>query len=431
MPTPPAEDRLGLAGLVATAGYARLLGLRFAAQWGDGMFQAALGGALLFNPERQADPLAVAAGLAVLLLPYSLIGPFAGTLLDRWDRRQVLLFANLLRGALVLVVAGVVLGGVSGPGLYVAALSVAGVARFVLAGLSTALPHVVPRRHLVEANTLAVTAGAAVSALGGVSAVGLRALFGADDAGSAATVAVAVLGSVLAAVLAAGFRRRQLGPDGTDDSRTTARAVATGFVDGARAVAGTPSVAASFAALAAHRLAFGVNTLTTLLLFRYAFTDQGVLRAGFAGLGEAVVLAAAGLGVAALVTPWLVHHVGRARTVRLALLVATVTQLALAALLSLPAVMAAAFVIGMTGQGVKLCTDAAVQGEAGDGVLGRVFALYDIVFNVGYVIAVAVTALLSPPDGRSPALLAGAALLYVVGLLVHDRQLRRARPAVQ
>jgi hypothetical protein len=72
-----------------------------------------------------------------------------------------------------------------------------------------------------------------------------------------------------------------------------------------------------------------------------------------------------------------------------------------------------------------------VQGEAGDGVLGRVFALYDIVFNVGYVLAVAVTALLSPPDGRAPLLLAGAALLYVAGLLAHDQQLRRRRPALQ
>ena len=69
------------------------------------MFQAALGGAVLFNPERQADPLAVAAGLAVLLLPYSLVGPFAGALLDRWDRRRVLLVANLLRAVLTLVVA--------------------------------------------------------------------------------------------------------------------------------------------------------------------------------------------------------------------------------------------------------------------------------------------------------------------------------------
>ena len=64
------------------------------------MFQAALGGAVLFNPEREADPLAVAAGLAVILLPYSLVGPFAGALLDRWDRRRVLLVANLpARGA--------------------------------------------------------------------------------------------------------------------------------------------------------------------------------------------------------------------------------------------------------------------------------------------------------------------------------------------
>ena len=80
-------------------GFRRLLGVRFAIQLADGMFQAALGGAVLFNPERQADPLAVAAGLAVLLLPYSLIGPFAGALLDRWDRRRVLMFASLLRAA--------------------------------------------------------------------------------------------------------------------------------------------------------------------------------------------------------------------------------------------------------------------------------------------------------------------------------------------
>jgi MFS family permease len=424
-------ERLGFARLVRTPGYRRLLGLRFAAQWGDGMFQAALGGALLFNPERQADPLAVAAGLAVLLLPYSLIGPFAGALLDRWDRRRVLLVANLLRAALVAVVAAVVLAGGTGPGLYVAALSVAGVSRFVLAGLSTALPHVVPRRHLVEANTLAVTAGAAVSALGGASAIGLRAPFGAGDAGSAATVGVAVVGSLLAAALAARFRRGQLGPDpGAEREGGTVRVVAHGFADGVRTTAATPSVAASFAALSAHRFAFGVTTLVTLLLFRYSFTDDGLLRAGFAGLVEAVVLAAAGLGCAALATPWLVHRIGRARTVRIALVVAAVTQLGLAAFLSLPAVMVAAFVIGMAGQVVKLCTDAAVQGEAGDDRLGRVFGLYDIVFNVGYVLAVAVTALLSPPDGRAPWLLAAAAGLYLLGLLAHDQQLRR-RPALQ
>ncbi|MDT7616557.1 MAG: hypothetical protein QOF00_4004 [Pseudonocardiales bacterium] len=420
-------ERLGIARMLRAPGYRRLLAVRFATQWGDGLFQAALGGAVLFNPERQADPLAVATGLAVLLLPYSVIGPFAGALLDRWDRRRVLVFANLLRAVLIVVVAASVFTGLAGAPLYVGALAVAGVSRFVLSGFSVSLPHVVERRHLVEGNVLAVTIGSAVSALGAASAIGFRALFGSGDAGSAQTTLVAIVGSLLAAALAMGFRRGSLGPDKVDEPAEAVTAVLRGFADGARATAATPSISASFAALGSHRLAFGICTLLTLLLYRYAFIDQGPLRAGLPGIGEAVVLAAAGLGVAALVAPWLVRRWGRAWTVRAALVAATVMQLTLAALLSLWAVVVAAFVLGLTGQTVKLCTDAAVQSEADDEVLGRVFALYDVVFNVGYVIAVAAAAFLAPPDGRAPWLLAAAAALYVVGLLVHDQQLRRRR----
>lgn len=413
--------------MVRTPGYGRLLAARFSTQWGDGLFQAALGGAVLFNPERQADPLAVAAGLAVLLLPYSVIGPFAGALLDRWDRRRVLVLAGLLRATLIVVVAASVHSGLAGAPLYVGALAAAGVNRFLLSGLSVSLPHVVKRENLVEANVLAVTAGAAVSALGAASAIGLRALFGSGDAGSAETVLFAAVGAVGASAVAAGFRRGSLGPDRTAGPARTVSAVLHGFADGARATAATPSISASFAALGAHRLAFGITTLLTLLLFRYAFTDSGFLRAGLPGIGEAVVVAAAGLGLAALVTPWLVRRWGRPRTVRVALVVAAATQIVLAVLLSLWAVMVAAFVLGLTGQVVKLCTDAAVQSEADDEVLGRVFALYDVVFNVGYVIAVAAAAFLSPPDGRAPGLLGAAAALYVGGFVVHDQQLRRRR----
>ncbi|MDQ2710386.1 MAG: MFS transporter, partial [Actinomycetota bacterium] len=154
-------------GLRGTPAFRRLLAVRFCAQFGDGMFQAALGGAVLFNPEREADPLAVAVGLAVLLLPYSIIGPFAGALLDRWDRRRVLLVANLVRAVLIVAVAGMVFSAVSGVALYSGALAVVGVTRFVLAGLSASLPHVVAPRYLVEANVVAATAGAALAALGG------------------------------------------------------------------------------------------------------------------------------------------------------------------------------------------------------------------------------------------------------------------------
>ena len=59
------------------------------------------------------------------------------------------------------------------------------------------------------------------------------------------------------------------------------------------------------------------------------------------------------------------------------------------------------------------------------------FALYDIVFNVCYVLAVAVAALLSPARRASrPGCWRRTARLYLLGLLAHDRVLRRARPAV-
>ena len=415
-------------GLLRLRDYRRLLGLRFATQWGDGMFQAALGGAVLFNPERQADPLAVAAGLAVLLMPYSVIGPFVGTLLDRWDRRRVLVTVNAARVLLVAAVAAVVVAGVAGPALYLGALAVMGFSRFVLAGLSVALPHVVEKRYLVEANTLAVTAGAGFSALGAVSAIGLRMLAGSGNAGSALTTLLAGVGPLVAAVVATRFRRRSLGPDARGGPTRTVVAVLRGFVDGARAVAANPSIAASFAGLAAHRLAFGISTLLTLLLYRYTFTDIGPLRAGLPGIGEALAVAAAGLLCAALVTPRLVHRFGRPWTIRVALAVACVMQFLLGVFLSMPTVLVAAFVIGLAGQVVKLCADAAVQGEGPDGALGRIFALYDVVFNVGYVAAVALAAFAAPSNGWAPWLFGGASALYLVGLLVHNAQQRRVSP---
>src|SRR3954451_22652691 len=100
--------------LLARPDFRRLLATRLLAQFGDGVFQAALAGTVLVNPQRAADPLDVAAGFAILLLPYSLVGPFAGVWLDRWSRRSVLVRANVLRAGLVAVVAVLVLGGVQG-----------------------------------------------------------------------------------------------------------------------------------------------------------------------------------------------------------------------------------------------------------------------------------------------------------------------------
>ncbi|NED84697.1 MFS transporter, partial [Streptomyces sp. SID11233] len=78
--------------LLTLGGFRRLLSVRLLSQAADGVFQVGLATYVVFSPEKQATPGQIASAMAVLLLPYSLVGPFAGVFLDRWRRRQVFLY---------------------------------------------------------------------------------------------------------------------------------------------------------------------------------------------------------------------------------------------------------------------------------------------------------------------------------------------------
>ena len=123
--------------------FRRLFAVRLTSQCGDGVFQVALASYVLFSPERAPDAAAIAGLFAVSLLPYSILGPFTGVLLDRWSRRQILFGANLTRAALVIGVGAIVAAGNAGALFYLAVLVTLGVNRFLLSGLSAGLPHVV------------------------------------------------------------------------------------------------------------------------------------------------------------------------------------------------------------------------------------------------------------------------------------------------
>jgi MFS family permease len=136
-----------------------------------------------------------------------------------------------------------------------------------------------------------------------------------------------------------------------------------------------------------------------------------------AGLGEVAVAGGAGILLAGLVTDRLVDVLGRRGTVCGALVLAAATQLGLGLPMLLPTILAASFVLTFAGQVVKLCVDAAVQGDIGDEVRGRVFALYDTLFNATQVAAVTAAAAVVPLDGRSPGLVIAATVAYLLGLL--------------
>ncbi len=396
--------------LLSRSDFRRLFATRLLSQFGDGVFQAALAGTVLFNPQRAADPLDVAVGFAVLLLPYSLVGPFAGVWLDRWSRRSVLLRANVVRAGLVAIVAAVVLGGIDGVPFYAAGLAVISVNRFVLAALSAALPHTTDA--LVPANALSTTSGSIATVAGGGAALLLLPLTGSGNPGYAGIALAAALPYLAAAAVASGFDRDHLGPDSiARDGVPPARNIAAGMVAGARHAWARPPAAAALAAIGLHRVCFGLLTLMTLLLYRGPFLDAtGPFRGGLAGLGQLVAAIAVGALLAAAVTPAVVRRAGRVRWTVGLLLFGAGAQLLLGLPFQPPTVLAGGLVLGFVGQGVKICVDATLQETIDDDFRGRVFSGYDTLFNVAFVVAVVSASFVLPPSGRSvPTLLLVAA----------------------
>jgi MFS family permease len=407
--------------------FRRLLGTRLLSQFGDGVFQAALAGTVLFNPQRAADPVDVAAGFAILLLPYSLVGPFAGVWLDRWSRRQVLLRANLVRSGLVAVVAALVFAGVHGTAFYAAGLAVFSVNRFVLAALSAGLPHTTDAASLVSANALSTTSGSVATVVGGGTAIALLQLTGTGDGGYAALALAAALPYLAAAGVVAGFARAYLGPDHLARSaRLSARAIALGMAAGARHVWRRPPAAAALLVISLHRLCYGVLTLMTLLLYRNTFDSDGTFfPGGIVGLGEVVAAGAVGTLLAAAVTPSVVRRTGKPRWVTLVLTTGGIAQLGLGLPFVPPTIVLAGLVLGFVAQAVKICVDTTLQEWVADDFRGRVFSVYDTLFNVTFVAALLVGAFALPPSGVSYPMLIVVGTGYLLAALAYARITRR------
>ncbi|MEV6541150.1 MFS transporter [Streptomyces sp. NPDC051665] len=398
--------------LLRFQGFRRLLAVRLLSQGADGVYQVALAAYVVFSPEKQTSATAIASAMAVLLLPYSLIGPFAGVLLDRWRRRQVFLYGNLLRALLAAATAVLMLSHVPDWLFYVSALCVTAVNRFVLAGLSAALPRVVDDERLVVANSLSPTAGTLAATLGGGLAFLVRLLVADTDA------AVVLLGAAL--YLCAALTSLRMAPEllGPDRALTHPR-LATALAGTARDLtAAVRHLAApqrreavwALVAMTLMRFCYGALTVLLLMLCRYALssTPDGGLRL----LGLALGVSGAGFFVAAVVTPWAAGRLSPGRWIAVCAAGAALLEPALGLPFTTAPMLAAAFVLGLTTQGAKIATDTIVQFSVDDGFRGRIFSVYDVLFNVAFVGAAAMAALMLPPDGRSAVLVLTVAVVY-------------------
>jgi MFS family permease len=398
---------------LASRDFRYLLSARLTSQFGDGFFQAYLIARLVFlNPEEQSTAVGVAQAFAIIVLPFSVIGPFAGVFIDRWSRRAILGVAPFVRGAASLAL--LTLGG-SDAWVFALALVVMSTNRFYLATAGAVMPTLVPREDLLVGNAMATVGGTVLTFVGVV--VGTKV---ADALGAEELLVVIAVGWPAAALLARRIRNplrvaRPEGSIGADLARVTAE-----LRSGVRRLAATPAALGSIVSVSLDQFLVGFVTVLSLVVFKEQF------REGVGSYGN--ILAAGGVGVlvGTITVGWLETHMPKVRILTMAFAIAGLACLALAPVITGPTILLASFTLGMTFAWRKVPADTIVQSSVPDRFRGRVMAVYDLLYSTSRVWS-ALLAVLLIPRLSTGWLLALTGFVYVLWTPVVPRWIRRPR----
>ena len=399
--------------------FSRLLRVRWTGQMTDGIFQSALASFILFSPERQANALGAALAFAVVLLPYSVIGPFVGTILDRVSRQRAIAFSNLIRAVRVSIIALLLFQGHTGIEITIFVLIAFGVNRLILAGLSAGIPLMIESKSLISANALAVTGGSVWVVLGGGIGLGMRSILDSvtnADSADGYIILLGAFGYLATSLLASNLKKDEIGPLEHEIKNASFTQGLIEMREGVKFLSQNVDAARGIAAVAVHRGGITALTLIALLLERNTFHDPADSEAGLAGLSFTLTIAACGFVVGAVIAPYGVRKVGRHRWMRLMLSASTLGPLFIVFSRTPLTLAIAAFVTALFGQSLKVTNDALVQSKIDDIYRGRVFSVYDVVVNGAIVSGAVIAALLLPNTGDSylvPSIVAG--IYFIAG----------------
>ena len=291
--------------------------------------------------------------------------------------------------------------------------------RFLLAALSASLPHTIDPGEYLVANTVVPTVGPAGALIGAGIALGLRLLLGGvmtDYQANAILFLLAAGGFGLSVGLALRIPRDRLGPDDVEPAHP--RDVVAGLAEALRHLADRRAAGLGLLIIGAHRVVYGLVTVAMILVYRNYFHGVEEVEPALADLG--VLLGVTGLGfvAASVVAPVLTTRLGVRAAIVACLVASAVVQIVPGAIFVQSALVAAGFLLGLAAQVIKICVDTLVQAHVDDDVKGRVFVLYDMVFNVALVLAAFLATLVLPANGKSvPVLIVLAGIYLLLGLV--------------
>ena len=378
--------------------FRRLLAVRVATQSGDGLLQVALASFVLFSPERQPDAASIATVLAITLLPFSVLGPFVGVVLDRCSRRQVLVVGRPepVRARARPGRPGrdrAAHGRRSRRSFYGLVLLAMSLNRFLLAALSASLPHTIDADEYMVANSVVPTVGPAGVLVG--AGVGTGAAAGARPVDAGLHARTRCCSSSPAAGFVVSARAgpahpapTSSGPDAADAGAAPRDVARRAWSRRSATCRERRAAGLGLLTIGGHRVVYGVVTVATILVYRNYFhtvddVERRDRRPRPARGRHRGRLRRRGGGDPAAERPVRASAAGSS----VCLVGSAVFQVLPGAIYSSVPLLVAAFLLGLTAQIIKICVDTLVQAHVDDEFKGRVFVLYDMVFNVALVLA--------------------------------------------
>jgi predicted MFS family arabinose efflux permease len=306
--------------------------------------------------------------LIIKLLPSFFVGPLAGVVADRFNRKTIMIVADVVRGILVL---GFLL--VRSPDqvwlVYVLAGVEIAIATFFDPAKSAAIPGIVSREELISANGLSGASWSVTLALGAALGGVVTEVFGSDTAFIVDSISFFVSAAYISAVRIRSTSR----PDRAKHLSLADATGVTDLIEGARYLKSNPRVMALLLVKSGWGLGGGVLLLLTI----YGKQIFPLGHDGAASIG--LLYAARGLG--ALIGPMIAGVItsGAPRTMRKAISIAFFVSCAFYLLLAHSPVLAVALlcVLGAhSGGSIQwVFSTTLLQMTVPDRFLGRVFAL--------------------------------------------------------
>jgi MFS family permease len=361
------------------------------------------------------SPAATGLTLALEALPALLVGPWAGTLLDRWHPVRAMWLADLASaGAVALILladsaADVWL-------IYVAVLSENLATTVFRPAARTLTPTVLGTGpELVAANALNALTGSvlrlAVPPLGALLLAG---------PGITSVLLVDIASYLISAVLIAGVGRRIPARTTPEGERNTLTGLRVGLHAGLMHVLRTPSLRGP---LAANGVFLTANAALTVLLVPFV---TGPLNAPGYTVGYLISGLGAGFVVGSAISRRVIARFSTRHILSTTQLANGAAYFALFNAPNLPTAIAAAALIGLPGSVLLISVETHIQRTAPPAMLGRIGALFFAVDSLAAVVGALCAPALVTTFGLTPALNTISALALVAVPVLASKKSRQA-----